>query len=118
MKGTMEKKQYTQLSTGQKKRLHLALALIGNPDVIFLDEPTAGLDVEGRLSLHEQIRKLKSNGKTIVMASHDMAEVENLCLNALIGHRTRRLSNGLRKNLKKQSMSQLMMIPSVKRQAI
>ena len=75
----MEKKQYIQLSTGQKRRLHLALALIGNPDVIFLDEPTAGLDVEGRLSLHEQIQKLKSHGKTIVLASHDMAEVETLC---------------------------------------
>ncbi len=75
----IEKKQYIQLSTGQKRRLHLALALIGNPDIIFLDEPTAGLDVEGRLSLHEQIRKLKSQGKTIVLASHDMAEVENLC---------------------------------------
>ena len=73
------KKQYIQLSTGQKRRLHLALALIGNPDIIFLDEPTAGLDVEGRVSLHEQIRKLKSQGKTIVLASHDMAEVENLC---------------------------------------
>lgn len=77
--GEIEKKQYIQLSTGQKRRLHLALALISNPDIIFLDEPTAGLDVEGRLSLHEQIRKLKSNGKTIVLASHDMAEVETLC---------------------------------------
>lgn len=75
----IEKKQYLQLSTGQKRRLHLALALIGNPDVIFLDEPTAGLDVEGRLSLHGQIRKLKSQGKTIVLTSHDMAEVETLC---------------------------------------
>ncbi len=75
----IEKKQYIQLSTGQKRRLHLALALIGNPDTIFLDEPTAGLDVEGRRSLHEQIRKLKSHGKTIVLASHDMAEVETLC---------------------------------------
>ena len=75
----IEKKQYIQLSTGQKRRLHLALALIGNPDVIFLDEPTAGLDVEGRLSLHEQIRNLKHIGKTIVLASHDMAEVETLC---------------------------------------
>ena len=74
----IEKKQYFQLSTGQKRRLHLALALISNPDIIFLDEPTAGLDVEGRLSLHEQIRKLKSQGKTIVLASHDMAEVEAL----------------------------------------
>ena len=75
----IEKKQYIQLSTGQKRRLHLALALIGNPDIIFLDEPTAGLDVEGRVSLHEQIRKLKSQGKTIILASHDMAEVETLC---------------------------------------
>ena len=75
----MEKKQYIQLSTGQKRRLHLALALIGNPDIIFLDEPTAGLDVEGRLSLHEHIRNLRSQGKTIVLASHDMAEVETLC---------------------------------------
>lgn len=75
----IKKKQYGQLSTGQKRRLHLALALVGNPDIIFLDEPTAGLDVEGRLSLHNQIRKLKSQGKTVVLASHDMAEVETLC---------------------------------------
>lgn len=75
----IEKKQYIQLSTGQKRRLHLALALIGNPDIIFLDEPTAGLDAPGRVSLHGQIRKLKSQGKTIVLASHDMTEVENLC---------------------------------------
>ncbi len=75
----MEKKQYIQLSTGQKRRLHLALALISDPDIIFLDEPTAGLDVEGRLLLHEQIRKLQLQGKTIVLASHDMAEVETLC---------------------------------------
>lgn len=47
----IEKKQYIQLSTGQKRRLHLALALISNPDIIFLDEPTAGLDVEGRLDV-------------------------------------------------------------------
>lgn len=67
------------MSTGQKRRLHLALALTRNPDILFLDEPTAGLDVEGRLSLHEQIRQLKAIGKTIVLASHDMAEVENLC---------------------------------------
>ncbi|HPN61248.1 MAG TPA: ABC transporter ATP-binding protein [Bacilli bacterium] len=74
----LKNKQYKDMSTGQKRRLHLALALIGNPDIIFLDEPTAGLDVEGRISLHSQIRKLKEQGKTIIMASHDMAEVESL----------------------------------------
>ena len=72
-------KQYAALSTGQKRRLHLALALISDPDIIFLDEPTAGLDVEGRVSLHGQIRQLKAQGKTIILASHDMAEVESLC---------------------------------------
>ncbi|HWR22964.1 MAG TPA: ABC transporter ATP-binding protein [Feifaniaceae bacterium] len=76
--GELAKKQYAELSTGQKRRLHLALALIGDPDIVFLDEPTAGLDVEGRLSLHEEIRKLKAQGKTIILASHDMAEVESL----------------------------------------
>ena len=45
----------------------------------FIDEPTAGLDVEGQISLHVQIRQLKAIGKTIILASHDMAEVENLC---------------------------------------
>ncbi|MGG5460386.1 ABC transporter ATP-binding protein [Clostridium sp. B9] len=72
-------KEYKELSTGQKRRLHLALALVGNPDIIILDEPTAGLDVESRISLHETIRKLKSQGKTLIIASHDMAEVEALC---------------------------------------
>ena len=75
----LAKKPYYQLSTGQKRRLHLALALTRNPDILFLDEPTAGLDVEGQISLHEQIRQLKAIGKTIILASHDMAEVENLC---------------------------------------
>lgn len=75
----LKNKQYKEMSTGQKRRLHLALALIGDPDILFLDEPTAGLDVEGRVSLHSYIRKLKERGKTIIMASHDMAEVESLC---------------------------------------
>ena len=75
----LAKKQYYQLSTGQKRRLHLALALTRDPDILFLDEPTAGLDVEGQLSLHAQIRRLKAIGKTIILASHDMTEVESLC---------------------------------------
>lgn len=75
----LAKKEYHQMSTGQKRRLHLALALTRDPDILILDEPTAGLDVEGRASLHEQIRRLKARGKTILLASHDMAEVEALC---------------------------------------
>lgn len=71
--------QYKQLSTGQKRRLHLGLAMLSNPDIIFLDEPTAGLDVEGRIALHDEIRRIKASGKTVIMASHDMAEVDQLC---------------------------------------
>ena len=73
------KKLYKELSAGQKRRLHLALTLIGNPDILFLDEPTTELDVEGRISLHNEIRKLSENGTTIILSSHDMAEVETLC---------------------------------------
>lgn len=72
-------KQYSSLSTGLKRRLHLALAIAHNPKIVFLDEPTAGLDVEGRISLHKEIRKLNKEGITIILASHDMAEVESLC---------------------------------------
>ena len=74
-----DRKHYKTMSTGQKRRLHLALALAQNPKILFLDEPTAGLDVEARVSLHDEIRKLKQKGVTIILASHDMAEVEALC---------------------------------------
>lgn len=73
------KKQYREMSTGQKRRLHLALALACNPAVIILDEPTAGLDVQGRAQLHNAIRELKASGVTILMATHDMSEAESLC---------------------------------------
>nr|HML48589.1 ABC transporter ATP-binding protein [Clostridia bacterium] len=50
-----------------------------NPDVLILDEPTAGLDVEGRNALHAEIRRLNGEGVSILMATHDMAEAEALC---------------------------------------
>ena len=73
------KKQYRMLSTGQKRRLNLALALVSKPALVILDEPTAGLDVEGRVRLHEVIRQLKDRGVGVLLATHDMAEAEQLC---------------------------------------
>ena len=73
------KKQYRQLSTGQKRRVHLVLALCNHPLVLVLDEPTAGLDVQSRSELHEQIRAVKAQGVTVLLATHDMAEAEALC---------------------------------------
>ncbi len=75
----LAKKQYRQLSTGQKRRLHLALALACSPAAVVLDEPTAGLDVQGRAQLHDAIRSLKAEGITVLLATHDMAEAETLC---------------------------------------
>jgi len=73
------KKQYRQLSTGQKRRVHLVLALVNHPEVVVLDEPTAGLDVQSRAQLHEEIRSIKAQGITVLLATHDMAEAEELC---------------------------------------
>lgn len=79
MAGEYLNKTYGALSTGRKRRLHLALALCHAPNVLILDEPTAGLDVEGRNALHAEIRRLNAEGVSILMATHDMAEAEALC---------------------------------------
>ncbi len=68
--------QYQFLSTGQQRRLTLALALAHKPPVLILDEPTAGLDVGSRVELHKIMEELKNSGTTILLATHDMAEAE------------------------------------------
>jgi ABC-2 type transport system ATP-binding protein len=72
------KAQFHELSTGQQRRLSLALAVAHNPPVLFLDEPTAGLDVASRVELHELMRELQATGTTIILATHDMAEAEEM----------------------------------------
>ena len=76
---SLMKKQYRELSTGQKRRLHLVLALVNQPEVLILDEPTAGLDVQSRAQLHEEVRRIRAQGVTVLLATHDMAEAEGLC---------------------------------------
>lgn len=71
--------QYGNLSTGQRRRLALALAVAHGPQVLFLDEPTAGLDVQSRAELHQLMQELRGDGITIVLSTHDMAEAEKLC---------------------------------------
>ncbi len=67
------------ISGGQKQRLLLALALINNPEVVFLDEPTTGLDPQSRHNLWEQVRKIKAENKTLVLTTHYMEEAHELC---------------------------------------
>ena len=78
--GLGEKKsaQFSTLSTGQQRRLSLALAIAHDPPVVLLDEPTAGLDVGSRVELHEVMRELQAKGSTIILATHDMAEAEKM----------------------------------------
>ncbi len=78
--GLAEKRraQYYQLSAGQQRRLALALAVAHDPPVLLLDEPTAGLDVPSRVELHNLMRELQAAGTTIILATHDMAEAEEM----------------------------------------
>lgn len=77
----MTERQHDKIETfskGMKQRIHLARCLLHNPEIIFLDEPTLGLDVEASRSIRELIKNLKNSGKTIVLTSHYMNEIEEL----------------------------------------
>lgn len=71
--------KFKQLSGGQKQRFSIATTLINKPKIIFLDEPTTGLDPQARRNLWDLIRQLKQNGTTIVITTHYMDEAEELC---------------------------------------
>jgi len=78
-----------RLSGGQKRRLALAVALVGNPSLVFLDEPTAGMDPQARLATWEIIRDLKQRGATVLLTTHLMDEAERLADRvAIIDHAT------------------------------
>lgn len=72
------KTRYRRLSGGEKRRLALAVALVGNPALLFLDEPTAGMDPQARLATWEIIRGLKQRGATVLLTTHLMDEAERL----------------------------------------
>jgi ABC-2 type transport system ATP-binding protein len=72
------KTEFCKLSAGQQRKLILAIALAHHPELLILDEPTAGLDVHTRVELHEIMREERAKGTAILLASHDMSEVEEL----------------------------------------
>lgn len=75
---------WRRLSGGEQQRVSLALALAAQPDVAFLDEPTSGVDIDGRDVIRDIIADLSHNGTTVVLASHDMAEAEKVATHAVL----------------------------------
>jgi len=80
----LDRRQTGGLSGGQMRRLAVALAFVGKPDLVFLDEPTTGLDVEGRHTLWDGIREFNAEGGTVVLTSHYLDEVEQLAERVVI----------------------------------
>ena len=79
--GLIEKRKsyYKTLSGGQKQRLSIAVALVNDPKVLFLDEPTTGLDPQARRNMWDLIENIRNSGKTIIITTHYMEEAEKLC---------------------------------------
>jgi ABC-2 type transport system ATP-binding protein len=75
---------WRRLSGGEQQRLSLALALVGRPMVVFLDEPTAGVDPGGRISIREEIEKLKKSGAAVLLTTHELDEAERVSDRILI----------------------------------
>jgi ABC-2 type transport system ATP-binding protein len=83
-----------KLSGGQRQRLAVALGLIGDPEILFLDEPTTGLDPQSRRALWETISSLRERGKTVVLTTHYMDEAERLCDRVAIVDHGKRIAIG------------------------
>lgn len=83
----LEHRKFGELSGGQQKRVLFALGICGNPDLLVLDEPTVGLDVESRRALWKQIRAFVARGKSVLLTTHYLAEAESLADRVAVMHR-------------------------------
>ena len=92
--GNNANRKFSTYSLGMKQRLGVACALLGDPELVFLDEPTNGLDPAGVIEVRELIRGLGRDGRTVVLSSHLLAETELVCDNVAVLSRGRLLAQG------------------------
>ena len=96
-------RRFARLSGGQKQRVMFALALAGDPELVFLDEPTTGLDVEARRSLWREIRALKAAGRTAVLTTHYLEEADALADRIAVVHQGRVVADGTPAEIKSRA---------------
>lgn len=99
-------KRANKLSGGQKRRLGFALAMAGNPDVLFFDEPTVGMDVTSRKLFWNTINELKSRGKTIIFTTHYLQEADDVAERVILFHEGKIVGDGTPKNIKARLLKQ------------
>ncbi|MGA7159354.1 MAG: ABC transporter ATP-binding protein [Acidobacteriaceae bacterium] len=104
-KDGIESRFFGQLSGGQKQRVLFALALAGDPDLIFLDEPTVGLDIESRRMMWSQIRALAARGKTVLLTTHYLEEADALANRIIVINKGRVVCEGTPAEVKSQGLS-------------
>ena len=97
--------QYAKLSGGQKQRLALALAMLNDPQVLFLDEPSAGLDPQARLEIHELVLDLRREQRTILMTTHYIEEAEKLCDRVAIVDEGRIVAMGTPREIQEKALA-------------
>jgi ABC-2 type transport system ATP-binding protein len=100
---TIKDRKFGDLSGGQKQRVLLALAICGNPDLLFLDEPTVGMDVEARRALWEQIRNLVARGKTVLLTTHYLHEADALADRVIVINKGSIIAEGTPTQIKAQT---------------
>jgi len=98
-------RKYGTLSGGQKQRLHLALALVGDPDLLVLDEPTTGLDASARRALWASVRALLRRGRSVILTTHDLDEADALADRIVLLHHGRILAEGTPAEIKSSTAS-------------
>jgi ABC-2 type transport system ATP-binding protein len=96
-------RKFGELSGGQKQRVLFALAICGDPDLLFLDEPTVGLDVEARRMLWEEIRRMVGRGKTVLLTTHYLQEADALADRIAVIHQGEIIAEGTPSEIKAQT---------------